>query len=275
MFAPYIQRWGLRPDAGPILTASSRLLPVVYRDRPAMLKIAAVEEERRGNAVMSWWGGKGAAFVFEHDDRAILIERAGPEPSLEALARGGRDDDATRIACDVAAALHAHAFPPPVEAIPLAQWFSRLRPCTEAGHAIIRLAARTAAELLATPQAEAVVLHGDIHHGNILHFGTRGWLAIDPKGLVGERGFDYASLFCNPSHGIAIDPVRFARRLEIVAQASGIDRSRLLRWILAWTGLSALWMLDDGMVPKTPLRVARLAAAELGFLPKRQGLHAR
>jgi streptomycin 6-kinase len=46
--------------------------------------------------------------------------------------------------------------------------------------------AATARELLAKP-SEVVVLHGDIHRGNVLDFGPRGWLASDPKGLVGER----------------------------------------------------------------------------------------
>jgi streptomycin 6-kinase len=46
--------------------------------------------------------------------------------------------------------------------------------------------AATARELLAKP-SEVVILHGDIHRGNVLDFGPRGWLASDPKGLVGER----------------------------------------------------------------------------------------
>jgi streptomycin 6-kinase len=99
-------------------------------------------------------------------------------------------------------------------------------------------AASTALELLAEPE-EVVVLHGDIHHGNVLDFGPRGWLAIDPKGLVGERGFDHANLFCNPDLASATAPGRLARQATIVAEAARLDRRRLLRWILAWAGLSA------------------------------------
>jgi streptomycin 6-kinase len=55
----------------------------------------------------------------------------------------------------------------------------------------------TARELLAN-LSEVVVLHGDIHRCNVLDFGHRGWLASDPKGLVGERYCDLANLFCNP-----------------------------------------------------------------------------
>ena len=108
-------------------------------------------------------------------------------------------------------------------------------------------------------------LHGDIHHGNILDFGPRGWLAIDPKGLIGERGFDYANLFCNPEAEIAIAPGRLARQVDVVAEAAGLDRRRLLKWIMAYAGLSAAWFLEDGEweAATTPLAVAELAAAEL------------
>jgi streptomycin 6-kinase len=121
--------------------------------------------------------------------------------------------------------------------------------------------------LLAEPR-EVGVLHGDLHHGNVLDFGVRGWLAIDPKGLQGERGFDFANIFTNPdladpTRPVATEPGRFARRLEVVVEAAKLKRERLLRWILAWTGLSAAWFLSGGDSAAIDLRVAELAAAEL------------
>lgn len=122
----------------------------------------------------------------------------------------------------------------------------------------------TARELLAS-ERDVVPLHGDIHHGNILDFGRRGWLAIDPKPLIGDRGFDYANLFCNPEAAIAIAPGRLARQVGAVVEAAGLERLRLLKWIMAYAGLSAAWFLGDGEwePAKTPLGVADLAAAEL------------
>ncbi len=112
-------------------------------------------------------------------------------------------------------------------------------------------------------QREEVTLHGDIHHGNILDFAESGWLAIDPKGLTGDRCFDYANIFCNPDHQTATAPGRFARQVGVVAEAAELDRKRLLQWVLAWAGLSAAWMLIDGASAATPLQVAELAAKEL------------
>ena len=127
--------------------------------------------------------------------------------------------------------------------------------------------AEAARTLLAEPR-EVGVLHGDLHHDNVLDFGARGWLAIDPKRLVGERGFDFANIFTNPdladpTRPVATEPGRFARRLEVVAEAARLERGRLLRWILAWTGLSAAWFFSDGDSAAIDLRVAELAAAEL------------
>jgi streptomycin 6-kinase len=62
---------------------------------------------------------------------------------------------------------------------------------------------------------------------------------------------------------VAILPERFARRIEVVSDAAGLERKRLLQWILAWTGLSAAWYLSDGTPPDTDLAVAQLAAAAL------------
>ena len=64
---------------------------------------------------------------------------------------------------------------------------------------------KTANDLLSPPQ-DIVVLHGDLRHGNILNFGQRGWLAIDPKHIAGGRGFDFANMFCNPDREMALQP---------------------------------------------------------------------
>jgi streptomycin 6-kinase len=178
------------------------------------------------------------------------------------MARGGRDDEASRIICAVAARLHAPRSCPPPALIPLPRCFEALEPAAARHGGILIPAAASARDLLAAPQ-DIVVLHGDIHHGNVLDFRRRGWLAIDPKRLVGERGFDFANLFCNPDLAVARAPGRLARQATIVAEAAGLERPRLLRWILAWAGLSAAWHLEDGETAEIALTVARLAAAEI------------
>jgi streptomycin 6-kinase len=262
IFDEHLARWGLVADGEPITTPSSSLLPVRREGVPAMLKVARVAEERAGARLMVWWNGEGAARVLDHDADALLLERASGSASLVEMARGGRDDEASRILCAAAGRLHAPRGRPPPELVPLARWFSSLEPAAAAYGGILARAAAAARELLAHPR-DVVALHGDLHHDNVLDFGERGWLAIDPKGLLGERGFDFANLFCNPDRETATAPGRLARQVEVVCAAAGLERGRLLRWILAWAGLSASWSLEDGDEPEVALAVAQRAAAEL------------
>ncbi|MDF2997669.1 MAG: streptomycin 3-kinase [Xanthobacteraceae bacterium] len=267
MFATYLDRWKLTPDGEPITTHSSRLLPVRHEGEPAMLKLAFEDEERFGGGLMEWWGGEGAARVLAREDGAILLERATGTRCLAEMARNGQDDEACRVLCAAAARLHEPRSKPRPELIPLTQWFRELAPAAAIHGGILARSAETARELLAEP-GEPVVLHGDLHHGNVLDFGARGWLAIDPKRLIGARAFDYANIFTNPdlddpSRPVATVPGRFQRRLEVVTEVAGLERRHLLRWILAWTGLSAVWYLGDGDPAFTDLNIAELAAAEL------------
>ncbi len=256
------RRWRLTPDGDPFRTSSSWLQPVRYRDVPAMLKVAFGFEERRGAALMVRWRGDGAARVFEHEGNALLLERATGTESLVEMARGGRDDDASRILCQVACPLHASRVGTFTELVPLARWFRALEPAASRYGGVLDRAAAAAQELLRDPR-EIVVLHGDIHHGNVLDFGTRGWLAIDPKGLVGERGFDFANIFCNPDFETAVAPGRVLRQSHVVAEAAGLEQARLLKWILAYAGLSAAWSIDDGERPALAIAVAEIAGAEV------------
>ena len=268
MFETYLLRWNLVPDGDPITTPAARLLPVLHGDQLAVLKLSHEEDERRGGTLMQWWDGEGSARVFARDDTALLLERATGSASLANMARDGRDDDACRILCATAARLHAPRSKPFPELIPLAHWFRELEPAAAKYGGILLRCAESARLLLAEP-GECGVLHGDIHHGNVLDFGARGWLAIDPKGLLGERGFEFANIFTNPdladpTSPVATEPGRFARRLEVVTKAAKLERQRLVRWILAWTGLSAAWSLGDNDPSATiALRIAELAAAEL------------
>ncbi|MDD2057861.1 3'-kinase [Pseudomonas sp. GD03860] len=264
MFEPYLQRWQLIPDGPPIVTASSHLLAVLYQGGPAMLKVAQAREEQHGAEVMTWWNGKGAAQVLAHADNGLLLERALGPDSLTEYCEQGRDELATRILCQTVAQLHAPRNRPALPLIELTSWFNSLWPAADAFGGIYRCSAQMAQQLLATPRDECV-LHGDVHHGNVLDFGARGWRAIDPKCLYGERTFDYANLFCNPSPRIATDARLFKQRLALVCQVAALPRERMLQWIVAWCGLSAAWFLEDDLHEQAAprLNVAQLALEAL------------
>lgn len=194
IFEKYLETWNLSPDGTPINTSSSSLLPVLMNDRPAMLKIARSEEEKSGARLMIAWHGIGAAKVYEADSDAILMERATGPGSLADFSKNGQDDKATEIICKSVATIHGKDAVD-ISNLPLVPLEERFRALFElAGDDSFSSGAAMAKKLLADP-IDQVILHGDIHHQNILDFGYRGWLVIDPKGLFGERAFDYANIF--------------------------------------------------------------------------------
>src|SRR5262249_36356362 len=137
------------------------------------------------------------------DTNGFLMERALPGAELSSLSLCGQDDDATHVLCDMILALHTKA-PPPGEwktVEHLALGFKRNR-AKASRHPLLRpdlidRAERTFLELCST-QSDRFLLHGDLHHMNVLKDDTRGWLVIDPKGVIGELAYETASILHNP-----------------------------------------------------------------------------
>jgi streptomycin 6-kinase len=255
--------WGVTPTGPGFSTPSSELMPGSTRlGAPVMLKIALLDEEARGAALLEWWGGRGAAAVLERDGGATLMVRATGPRDLADLAASGQDPAATRILVQTALALHDAPVPTAldgVELIPLRGWFRDLL-TAESADPLLRRAAGLAERLLAgTMPADVVVLHGDIHHGNVLDFGEC-WAAIDPKGLIGHRAFDLANILCNPTEQCAL--TNLEARLDAVSRQAGLGRDELRDWTIAWCGLSLAW--EHGAdVPTWHARTVRAVAERL------------
>jgi streptomycin 6-kinase len=90
--------------------------------------------------------------------------------------------------------------------------------------------------------AEPVLLHGDLHHWNILAAGRQPWLALDPKGIVGEPAYEVGALLRNPD----LMPLQVQeRRVDQLTAELGFDRYRILGWGIAQAVLSAWWSYED------------------------------
>lgn len=175
--------------------------------------------------------------------------------------------EACRIICFTANRLHTFQKQTKLQLTPLHDWFSALKPAARKYGGILTYCYEISEKLLCT-QRDVVTLHGDLHHGNVLDFGASGWLAIDPKGLKGERGFDYANIFTNPDLGnpvpeIAVVPEIFKQRLKIITETADLDKERLLMWISAWCGLSAAWSLESNATVSVTTKIAEMAISEL------------
>lgn len=237
-------------------TFSSRIWKVFRADGSlavvkALKPFDDVEDELRGAHFLKWRDGEGAVRLLGRDRRKMLLEYGG-DRLLTAVLDAEGDEAATEIAADVLAKLHHPSDrPAPHQFQPLRERFTalfgRVETVADAEQkSLYGQAAAVAGELL--DDARCVrPLHGDLHHDNIV-FGQRGWLAIDPKGVLGDPGFDAANLFYNPIDRDALcsDPERIARMAQTLSRALKQDPRRLLDHAFAYGCLSAAWHGEDG-----------------------------
>jgi streptomycin 6-kinase len=266
MFDEYIARWNLILDGRPTATRSSRVLPVRQDGEAAVLKMLKPGvDEHNAAAFLEYLDGNGAVRLLAADRGALLMERATGTRSLRTMATSGEDTEAAEILSETVERLHApHRRPPPSELIPLRDWFSPLFE-HETEVPILRRCAATARGLLAS-QEDVRPLHGDMHHDNVLDGGPRGWLAIDPKGLIGDRAYEFANLIGNPwPHGdIVHDPNRMRRVSMVYAARSGLDVRRIQAFAMAHAGLAASWDREDGRDATYRIRCAEVFAKVVG-----------
>lgn len=247
-------RWSLTKSTPVAETPTSWIFRVEQNGRNfAALKILKPDnafEERRGSMLLNWYGGEGAATVFDMHGDTIFLEWLDGG-TLGEPARAGKDDEATIAIATLVANLHRPRADAPEILQPLRERFQTLfdtdvRVWPHTARDLYARASGIAFKLFDRPSAQ-IPLHGDLHHDNILS-SDRGWLAIDPKGLVGDPAYETANVFINPERGdhIAADPRRVAARADILAERLGYPRKRILGWAAAHAALSACWDLAEG-----------------------------
>jgi streptomycin 6-kinase len=256
-FAVHLEKWDILPDGSPIDTASSWLIPVRRGAALAMLKVyRPTSDERCGAEYLRYVDGDGAVRVLEADGMALLMERAVGSRSLFDMAVKGGDIQSAEIMAGVVEQLHAPriARQIPRSLVPLEHQFASLfKRANE--HCLLEKCASVALHLLER-QSDVIPMHGDLHHSNVLDGGARGWLAIDPKGLIGERAYDVANLLNNPwpRGEIVHNTQRMNRLARLYAARLKLDLDRVLAYSLAHAGLSASWDIDDGFDPAYRLK---------------------
>jgi streptomycin 6-kinase len=165
------------------------------------------------------WNGVGAVRLVRHSGRALLEERAVPGSDLSGLP----DDEATRIAVDIAMKLWRPATTPFRPVSPeVSLWLDRAE---RDGSELVLQARKLFDEV---GGGTGWVVHGDLHHHNILRSGDH-YVAIDPKPYLSDREYDVASFLWNPMNNHMEDVERTERRIQFFVDA-GLDEFRIRAW---------------------------------------------
>jgi streptomycin 6-kinase len=271
------ERWGL-DLSGPFAGLSFHYVaPAVRRadGLPVVLKVGVPSDTElpREAEALRFYNGRGMARLLDTDlERgALLLERVQPGTTLaDTITDAATDESATRVAARVMRRLWrtlplawrpgAGTTLPFPTAADWALGMERLRAEFAGGAgpfppALVEEAESLFRDLLAS-ESETVLLHGDLHHFNILAgretraaAGGDSWLAIDPKGLIGEPAYEAGALLRNPMPLLLSlpEPQRVtARRLDVLTEELGLPRERLCGWGMAQAVLSAWWCWEDG-----------------------------
>lgn len=188
----------------------------------------------------------------------MLLQRLRPGRPLSQLGYAG-DEEATRILASLLPRIH-HSLTADGARPCLHLWGSAFEEGPGQLPGDLFEAGRSRFARLLESTSRSVLLHGDLHHGNVLRHGA-GWKVVDPRGVVGDPIFDLAPLFYNPWPTLLSWPNPRAvleRRLHQLAQLTDFPAERILDWALAQAVLSAVWCQQDGQPMDYALDCARL-----------------
>jgi streptomycin 6-kinase len=273
--AEVLSDWQLRPS-GTYPLSINWVIPVQQADgEPAVLKLGlptAGHIAQEGTA-LEYFGGAAAVRLLARDDArgALLLAQARPGTPLSSWVPR-QDGPATGVLIDVMHRLHRPA--PAETALPdllthgdaFTQYLRDHQGDDPLPRLLVERASRLFTELCATA-TERVVLHGDLHHDNVLADGRDSWVAIDPHGVVGDRGYELGALLYNPPGPADEDDVvtnlLFAR-IEQLSAGLDLPFERVVAWGFVQAVLSEVWTATDGgPVGRRPLRVAHALLPEL------------
>lgn len=215
-------------------------------DNPIILKLGLDNEALAREAfALKCFAGCGAVKVLSEDDGMLLLQRAVPGISLKSYFPNS-EQESVKIACEVMKKLHkanipvAHNFPH------IKDWLKALDKDWNIPNHYLQKARKLRDELLQTAKPD-VLLHGDLHHDNILQNGDY-WVVIDPKGVIGEPAYEVAAFIRNPipellTHDDA--PNIIHNRVIRFAELLGIPAKRIHDWCFVQGVLSWVWAIED------------------------------
>jgi streptomycin 6-kinase len=274
-----VREWGVVVQD--TLETQSSLIAFGKRgDQSVVLKVIRQPgDEWRCGEVLAAFGGSGAARVYEYIEGAILLERLNPGDQLASIALDGRDEEATEILADVidrmsrpCESLDGSSREASKAFVSARDWGKGFQRYLASGdHQIPTCLVEQARQLyfdLCASQQGVRLLHGDLQHYNILYDSDRGWLAIDPKGVIGEVEYEIGASLRNPVEKpeLFASPETVERRLRCFEAKLKLNYDRALAWGFAQAVLSAIWSVEDGFAVDARNPSLRLADAILPIL---------
>jgi streptomycin 6-kinase len=260
------EQWCIRVDEPFRALTYNYVAPATREDgAEAILKLGVPGDHvDREAECLRQYDGQGAAYILGYDLvlGAMLLERVRPGTDLKQLT------ESEAIEATVTVMRQLHRVPAPDTRMPtVTDWwngFQRLRNQFSGTSGpipgrLVDEAESLYADLVGSMD-QSVLLHGDLHHENILAGDRLPWIAIDPQGVIGEPAYEVGAFLRNPMPDLLkwseLDKI-LERRVAALSELLGIDRQRIAGWGYSQAVLSGIWSLEDeGSGWEGPLEVA-------------------
>jgi streptomycin 6-kinase len=243
------ERWSIKV-LSPYSLSYNYVAPVEGREAVLKLVVPGKEFQTEKAALLSF-AGKGVCKLLQSDEEKgiLLLERVMPGYSLKKITS---DDQATLIAARVIERMQSSAHTNIDPVFPtIAQWAAGLKKLRQhfkettgpIPEAMVAKAERFYPKLCASIKNPRL-LHGDFHQDNILKAEREDWLAIDPKGLIGETEYEVIPFLMNnlPQED-AFETIE--QRVTIFVKTLHLNKNRVLAWAFCHAILSAWWCIED------------------------------
>ncbi len=185
-------------------------------------------------------------YNVEHN--ALLLEYIRPGTSLKQFFPD-RDDFAIEVTASIIKALHQNKeIPKSHHFKTIDQWLNTLYTHTSIAipKNLLYKAQELGVQLLQKAQPR-YVLHGDLHHENILQKDSH-WVAIDPKGVIGPLEYELGRFIMNPMPNLLNHPsvvTIIKNRVNRFSQLFEIEKRRIKDWTFVQAVLSVCWAEQD------------------------------
>jgi streptomycin 6-kinase len=193
--------------------------------------------------------GRGCPQLLAEDMTAkgILIERAQPGRTLKELFEG-RESDALPVLIEMMSKTREPVPADKSNLIILDDWFEGLRRAKDTPFPDDYAERAQSFYSDMSAKSEKFLLHGDLHHENILSSERESYVAIDPKAIVGPLGYEI-SVFLN-NHlwwidGEASLAANLDAAVELYSEAFQMPEREVRQWAFCQMVLSTWWSFDE------------------------------
>lgn len=240
--------WNLE-SLKPLNTYSSYnyLLSGFQQKQPIILKLNPTAEAiNQEYTALKAFAEYGVVEVLAKTERALLLQRAVAGNSLENYFPN-HDDPAIQIVCRCLKKLHQAPILSNSQFPTIKKWLNVLdKACFSIPPEYLTKARKMKEQLLQTAKT-SVLLHGDLHHNNIIS-NADDWLVIDPKGVIGEPAYEVAAFIRNPiAKSSLLSKKIIINRIKQFSSLLELDENRIASWCFVQAVLGWVWSLQDGM----------------------------